>query len=74
MSDKGRILIITQELDPHADNMVGVLAKRGIRPVRFHTRDFPSKASVSFSAGTEEGLCISLRSNGETVNGLGRNY
>lgn len=69
MNDTGRILIITQELDPHADIMVGVLAKRGIRPVRFHTRDFPSKATLSFSAADGEDLRISLRSNGETVAG-----
>lgn len=69
MNADGRILIITQELDPHADIMVGVLAKRGIRPVRFHTRDFPSQAAISFSAGSDEGLRVCLRSGGETVAG-----
>lgn len=69
MSDTGRILIITQELDPHADILVGVLAKRGIRPVRFHTRDFPSKATISFSAGAGETLGVSLSCGGETVRG-----
>lgn len=69
MSATGRILIVTQELDPHADIMVGVLAKRGIRPVRFHTRDFPSKAAISFSAGPDHDLRVSLSSQGETVDG-----
>lgn len=69
MNDDRRILIITQELDPHADIMVGVLAKRGIRPVRFHTRDFPTKAAISFSAGTGEDLRIALTAGGETVGG-----
>lgn len=67
MNDTGRILIVTQELDPHADAMVGVLARRGIRPVRFHTRDFPTKASVSFSVGDGEDLRASLSFDGETV-------
>jgi glutathione synthase/RimK-type ligase-like ATP-grasp enzyme len=67
MADQGRILIITQELDPHADAMVGALAKRGIRPVRFHTRDFPSKATISFSTRGTDGVRTFLRSNGDTV-------
>lgn len=69
MNDNRRILIVTQELDPHADAMVGVLAKRGIRPVRFHTRDFPSKATISFTAGPDEDLGIELRAGGETLRG-----
>ncbi len=66
MSNNGRIVILTQELDPHADILVGVLADRGVRPFRFHTRDFPMKATVSLSAGAED-LKVSLRSGGETI-------
>ena len=68
MSEK-RVLIITQELDPHADILVGVLAKRGVRPVRFHTRDFPSKATLSLGAGNDEDLRVTLSFGGETVEG-----
>lgn len=33
---KRKILIITQEIDPHADLMCLRLQKRGVKPVRFH--------------------------------------
>lgn len=34
-----KILIITQDIDPHADLMALRLQKRGIKPVRFHPQD-----------------------------------
>ena len=37
------VLVLTQPGDAHADCVVDALSKRGARPVRFHTRDFPSK-------------------------------
>ncbi len=52
------ILILTQEIDPHADDMVVFLKKKGVRPRRFHTRDFPARATISASMGGKSGISI----------------
>lgn len=43
------ILIITEEFDPHADRIIGLLNQRDERVVRFHTADFPVYDRVSFT-------------------------
>jgi glutathione synthase/RimK-type ligase-like ATP-grasp enzyme len=42
---KSTILIITEELDPHADTIIGLLRQQGHEPIRLHTADFPLHAS-----------------------------
>ena len=46
MSERA-VLIITQELDPHADVLVMHLEKRGLRPIRFHPRNLGTGAGLS---------------------------
>jgi glutathione synthase/RimK-type ligase-like ATP-grasp enzyme len=42
MADGKRVLIITQDVDPHADVMIPYLEDRRARPFRFHTQDVQS--------------------------------
>lgn len=63
------ILILTQEVDPHADDVVVFLKKKGVRPRRFHTRDFPGCATVSASLGRRGKSAISIRYPGGEVSG-----
>ena len=44
--------------------MVVALKKRGVRPVRFHTKDFPMKATLSIEFGQKEGTSVSLDCDG----------
>ncbi|MGL4609245.1 MAG: MvdC/MvdD family ATP grasp protein [Trueperaceae bacterium] len=41
------IVIVTKEIDPHADRVILQLLRQGIEPVRLHTSDFPKQASLS---------------------------
>lgn len=41
------ILIVTQEIDPHADVMVLHLKERGIRPIRYHPQDIAQGSDFS---------------------------
>lgn len=45
----GQVLIVTQELDPHADAVVSELKKMGARVARFHPADFPGRSFVTMS-------------------------
>ena len=65
----GRIVIVTQEVDPHADQMVLELKKRGLKPVRFHTKDFPLKAGLALRPGLEDGEELHLRVGDERLAG-----
>ncbi|NWF93702.1 MAG: hypothetical protein HXY46_12350 [Syntrophaceae bacterium] len=53
-----KILIITQEVDPHADLMVVELRRRGVSCLRWHTASFPLES------------CLTLRVNDERVEAL----
>lgn len=61
------ILILTQDVDSHADDMVMFLKKRGVRPRRFHTKDFPGAAIVSAELSGRNGGGISIRYPGGRV-------
>ena len=63
------ILILTQEVDPHADDVVVMLKKKGVRPRRFHPRDFPASASVTASFGRRGDAGISIRYPGGEITG-----
>lgn len=63
------IVILTQEVDPHADDMVVFLKKKGVRPRRFHTRDFPGCATISASLGGRGKGGISVRYPGGEISG-----
>lgn len=47
MTARNQILIVTEELDPHADHMIVLLREMGQQPVRLHTADLPLQASMS---------------------------
>ena len=49
--ERKRILIVTQEIDPHADVMALRLQKRGIRAVRFHPQSMgrPDRLTLGFT-------------------------
>jgi glutathione synthase/RimK-type ligase-like ATP-grasp enzyme len=57
---KKRIVILTQEMDPHADQMVLTLQKRGVNPIRFHTKDFPLKTRFTIKTGQGSKSSISI--------------
>lgn len=65
--NNNRILIITQEIDPHADAMVVALKKKGVRPVRFHTKDFPTRASINIQFDARGGQSLSLNCDGGSL-------
>lgn len=46
-----KILIITQEIDPHADLMALRLRKRGIKPVRFHPQAIGRRGTLTCEFG-----------------------
>jgi glutathione synthase/RimK-type ligase-like ATP-grasp enzyme len=47
MTKKEQIVIVTDQFDPHTDMVIVELRKRGYQPVRLHTADFPTSASVT---------------------------
>lgn len=69
MPSNKRIVILSQEVDPHADTMVGVLKERGIKPVRFHTKDFPTKVRLTIRSGRDGAEDIVISSDNWTING-----
>ncbi len=48
MTGKQRIVIVTDEFDPHADRLILTLRAMGHEPLRIHPADFPSRSHVSF--------------------------
>lgn len=69
LTSKKRIVILSQEIDPHADTMVGVLKDRGIRPVRFHTKDFPSAVRLTIRSARDGAEEIIISSDDWTIAG-----
>lgn len=47
MTKKERIVVVTDQFDPHADMLIIELRKLGQQPVRLHPADFPMTASVT---------------------------
>jgi glutathione synthase/RimK-type ligase-like ATP-grasp enzyme len=47
MTHKKQIIIVTDELDPHADRLILVLRAMGEEPLRIHPADFPAHSSLS---------------------------
>lgn len=60
---QNKILIITQEIDPHSDMMVVELARRGVECIRWHTDSFPLESSLTLRI-RDEYIEGSLRING----------
>jgi glutathione synthase/RimK-type ligase-like ATP-grasp enzyme len=46
MHHKPVVLILTEEMDEHANMIVPRLVERGVRPLRIHTADFPLSATI----------------------------
>lgn len=68
MSQQKRVLIVTEEFDPHADIIVERLTARGRTPVRLHTSDIPTRAGFSWKLESDhvEG-CFSIDGRCENV-------
>jgi hypothetical protein len=47
MAQAKSIVIVTEELDIHVDEMVKVLRALNHEPIRFHPTDFPSRSTIS---------------------------
>lgn len=45
------IVIVTEELDPHADVVLLTLREMGHEPIRVHTADFPINGAMTFRLG-----------------------
>lgn len=56
---KKKLLIVTRELDPHADMVILRMRERGIEPIRFHPKDFLAGDGCSVSI-SKEGLSASF--------------
>lgn len=54
MTASRTILIVTEEFDPHADDVILLLRSLGHQPVRLHTADFPLQSSLSMTLGARE--------------------
>ena len=52
-SDK-TVLMLTQEVDTHADQVINELNERGVNVFRFHTFDFPQRSSITARMGSEQ--------------------
>ena len=63
-TSRNKVLIISQEFDPHVDYMVGLLEHLGVGCIRWVTSLFPLRSSLSLriSNGSVEG---SFRINGK---------
>ena len=46
MVKKSTVLVLTQELDPHADLVIQELHRRNTQVIRFNTADFPQRAGL----------------------------
>ncbi len=66
---KRRILIVTQDIDPHADVMVLHLEKRGIRPIRFHPQDIGGGDGVTIRFDGKDGESWRLETPGGGLDG-----
>jgi hypothetical protein len=49
MDKQKRILIVTDDFDPHADIMIVMLRQMGHFPIRLHPADFPKNSHLSFT-------------------------
>lgn len=47
MVNSRRIVIVTEEMDPHADALILLLREMGHDPLRMHTADYPQQANIS---------------------------
>jgi glutathione synthase/RimK-type ligase-like ATP-grasp enzyme len=61
------ILILTEPGDEHADRVVALLKARGADFVRFHTEDFPARASLSIGYGPSGQMRSLLRVDERTI-------
>jgi hypothetical protein len=51
MAKTQAIVIVTEELDPHADVVLLTLREMGHEPIRVHTADFPLNGAMTFRLG-----------------------
>jgi len=67
MERTDQVLIITQELDLHADHLVQALGKRGVGVLRFHTKDFPLQATINMKVGRSGAPSIRIACGSGTI-------
>ena len=60
MPSQRAVMIVTQEIDPHADVMVLHLENRGVRPLRFHPQSLAKthRLTCRFGTGTGTGWTL----------------
>jgi len=60
-SPHNTVLVLTQQLDAHADLVIAELNRRGVPVVRFYTADFPQRAVLvaSTAQGMWQGTLVS---------------
>ena len=64
-----QIVIVTNENDPHSDDMIRKLREMGHEPTRLNTDDIPSNTIMSFSLGSSAWKgSIKIQTNGRVVN------
>lgn len=65
---KQQIVIVTEKLDPHADDMIHMLRTLGHAPIRLNTDDIPLNTTMSFRLGSSAWKGeITIQTNGRTV-------
>ena len=63
--EKRRVLIITNEEDPHVDKLIPIIESRGGRCIRFNTENFPT--GIDSSIKLNEALHCYLKIDGEII-------
>jgi glutathione synthase/RimK-type ligase-like ATP-grasp enzyme len=67
--DKDQIVIVTQTADPHADDVIIALERKGHEPVRINTDEIPRSARLSMAWGGDRPFeaTIDVLSSGRTM-------
>lgn len=52
--NRDTVLVLTHARDTHSDVVIEALQRRGIPVIRFHTEDFPQKATISVSISNDD--------------------
>lgn len=65
---KQQIVIVTEMMDPHADDMIQMLRRMGHAPIRLNTDEVPLNTTMSFQLGSAAWSGqIAIQRNGRTI-------
>ena len=67
MTAKSKVAIVTQELDPHAEAVMGHLGNLGVQCVRFHPFSLLSDWQISVDLDVLDDSCVGVISSGRRV-------